>query len=77
MRLTDRQVAAIRYDVESLCGGDAVVQRFGLRFDDAASGGDVDLLVILPEAIVHPARLSATLSARISRCLFDEMFRDD
>jgi len=69
VRLTDQQVGAIRYEVESLCGEDAVVQLFGSRLDDAARGGDVDLLVTLPEAVVHPARLSAQLSARISRRL--------
>jgi hypothetical protein len=54
MRLTDQQVAAIRRAVSA---------------DDDARGGDVDLLVVLPEPVERPAMLSAQLSAKISRHL--------
>ncbi|MEX0372802.1 nucleotidyltransferase domain-containing protein [Spiribacter roseus] len=52
MRLTEQQVAAIRRAVSA---------------DDDARGGDVDLLVVLPEPVERPAMLSAQLSAKISR----------
>lgn len=67
MRLTDQQVAAIRREVSAVCGDDATVQLFGSRLDDDARGGDVDLLVVLPEPVERPAMLSAQLSAKISR----------
>lgn len=69
MRLTDEQVQAIRDSVSAIAGPSAQVHVFGSRLQDDARGGDVDLLVTLPEPVEHPARLSAHLSARISRSM--------
>ncbi len=69
MRLTPIQAAAIRRVVRQTAGEAARVFLFGSRLDDAARGGDVDLMVELPEPIDNPAVLSARLSARISRAL--------
>ena len=43
---------------------------FGSRLRDDARGGDVDLLVELPEAVEDPAVLASRLSALISRSLY-------
>jgi predicted nucleotidyltransferase len=67
MRSTDQQVAAICKVVSAVRGDDATVQPFGSRLDDAARGGDVDLLVVLPEPVERPVMLLAQLSAKISR----------
>lgn len=69
MRLTDEQIQAIRDSVRNVVGSSAKVRVFGSRLQDDARGGDLDLLVELPEAVEHPARLSAQLSARISRAM--------
>lgn len=69
MRLTDEQIQAIRDSVSDIAGPDARVRVFGSRLQDDARGGDLDLLVELPERVEHPARLSAHLSARISRAM--------
>jgi uncharacterized protein len=45
MRLTESEVAAIREEVARL-DPKAEIYLFGSRVDDAARGGDVDLLVI-------------------------------
>ncbi|MCG5524773.1 nucleotidyltransferase domain-containing protein [Ectothiorhodospira haloalkaliphila] len=67
MRLTPQQKTTIRRIVADQAGEAARVRLFGSRLDDTARGGDVDLLVELDEPVEQPARLSATLSARISR----------
>ena len=69
MRITDQQAQAIREIVHATAGSDASVTLFGSRLDDQARGGDLDLLVECPEAIVEPATLAATLAARISRTM--------
>jgi predicted nucleotidyltransferase len=52
-----------------LAGATASVRLFGSRTDDLARGGDVDLLLELPEPVDNPALLAARLSARTSRLL--------
>lgn len=69
MRLNESQIQSIRETVQRVAGPDAQVRVFGSRLSDDVPGGDVDLLVELPEAVAHPALLAARLSARISRSL--------
>jgi predicted nucleotidyltransferase len=69
MRLTEEQTVAIRRIVGEEAGDDCVVRVFGSRLDDAARGGDVDLLVQANHAVERPALLAARLSARLSRAL--------
>lgn len=49
MRLTEQQVQTIRELVRDGFGADARIRLFGSRTDEAAMGGDIDLLVELPE----------------------------
>ncbi|HEX7325139.1 MAG TPA: nucleotidyltransferase domain-containing protein [Rhodanobacteraceae bacterium] len=67
MRLTDQQVETIRTLVHAHCGGDARVHVFGSRTDDSAIGGDIDLLVELPQkaALVAEIALSAKLEQQL------------
>jgi predicted nucleotidyltransferase len=67
MRLSQPDIDAIKAVVTENCGERAVVRLFGSRLDDAAKGGDIDLMVELDEAVEHPARLSAWLSVKIMR----------
>ncbi len=67
MRLTPAQVALIKSAVADLAGPEARVRLFGSRLDDDARGGDVDLLLELPDPVERPALLAARLAARISR----------
>ena len=43
MRLTEREVEAIRASAREALGASAVVRLFGSRTDDARRGGDIDL----------------------------------
>jgi predicted nucleotidyltransferase len=69
MRLTGTQRQTIRRIVIEELGDSVTVKLFGSRLDDAARGGDIDLLVELAEPVEHPARLSARLSVRIMRAM--------
>lgn len=69
MRLSDTQIAAIRQVVAEQAGVAATVRLFGSRLDDAAKGGDVDLLVEIPSPVADPAPLAARIAGRISRAL--------
>ncbi len=69
MRLSRSDIDHIRQQVLDIAGPEARVRLFGSRVDDAARGGDVDLLVELPEPVDRPAQLSVMLSTGISRAL--------
>jgi predicted nucleotidyltransferase len=69
VRLTKQQIIAIHEIARQLAGADAEVRLFGSRIDDAARGGDVDLLLDLPSAVDNPAMLAARLSAKVSRVM--------
>ena len=42
---------------------------FGSRLDDAERGGDLDLLLELPESVDNPALMAAQMSAKVSRAM--------
>lgn len=69
VRLGAEQAEAIRRTVREIAGEKARVRLFGSRLDDAARGGDVDLLVELPEPVAEPVALAVRLEARLSRLL--------
>lgn len=69
MRLTGNQIHAIRQFAADIAGEQARVRLFGSRLDDAARGGDLDLLLELPVPADNPALLAARLSARVSRLM--------
>ena len=69
MRLTEQQINIIRHVVANLAGNNACVTLFGSRVDDTKKGGDIDLLISLPELVQHPAELSAKISAQLIRRL--------
>lgn len=69
MRLTDQQIDSIRHIVREAAGPAARTRVFGSRLRDDVSGGDLDLLVELPDPVAAPAELAARLSARISPSL--------
>lgn len=63
MRLTDCQAQSIRQLALQVAGSHARVRLFGSRLDDGARGGDLDLMIELPEPVANPALLAARLSA--------------
>ncbi len=69
MRLTKDQTRIIRELVHEVAGDRSSVRVFGSRLDDAAQGGDLDLLLELDEPAENPALLAAKLSARVSRAM--------
>ena len=42
---------------------------FGSRIDDTAHGGDIDLMLELPEPVDNPALMAAQMSALVSRAM--------
>ena len=69
MRLTGDQVEAIRRLAIEVDGDQVRVRVFGSRLDDAARGGDVDIMLELAEPVDNPALLAAQMSARVSRVM--------
>jgi predicted nucleotidyltransferase len=69
MRLTDSQIQAIRRLAQQIAGVESRVRVFGSRLDDAAHGGDLDLMLELTEPVENPALLAAQMSARVSRAM--------
>lgn len=55
--------------MRELAGDQATVRIFGSRLDDAARGGDLDLLLELDSVVENPAMLASNVSARVSRLL--------
>lgn len=70
MRINDKQHIEIKKIVELLAGPQAIVTLFGSRVDDTKKGGDVDILVELPDSVDSPALLAAKLSVKISNLMF-------
>lgn len=69
MRLTANQIQTIRQLAYQLAGSRSRVRVFGSRLDDAAHGGDLDLMLELPEPVDNPALLAAQMSAQVSRAM--------
>lgn len=69
MRLTDYQTQFIRHLAHQMAGSQSRVRVFGSRLDDTAHGGDLDLMLELPEPADNPALLAAQMSAQVSRVM--------
>jgi predicted nucleotidyltransferase len=69
MRLTDDQIQTIRRLARQVAGSQARVRVFGSRLDDAAHGGDIDLMLELSEPLDNPALMAAQMSALVSRAM--------
>jgi predicted nucleotidyltransferase len=69
VRLTDHQIELIRQLAHQVAGSQSRVRVFGSRLDDSALGGDIDLLLELPEPVDNPALLAAQMSAQVSRAM--------
>jgi predicted nucleotidyltransferase len=69
MRLSDQQVQIIRALVREGLGSEARVCVFGSRVDETATGGDIDLLIELPEkaALAREIALAARLEQQLGR----------
>jgi len=69
MRLTAAQIEMIRHTTVGVFGERARVTLFGSRVNDAAKGGDVDLMIEVPSSVSEPALLSARVASRVSRAM--------
>lgn len=69
MRLSLAQIAMIHDTALAVFGEQARVTLFGSRVNDAAKGGDVDLMIELSGSIAEPALLSARVASRVSRAM--------
>ena len=69
MRLTDYQIQAILQLARQVAGKQTRVRVFGSRLDDTAHGGDIDLMLELPEPVDNPALMAAQMAAQVSRAM--------
>lgn len=70
MRLTDDQTQVIRQLARQVGGNQSRVRVFGSRLDDTAHGGDLDLMLELPDPVDNPALMAAQMAALVSRAMF-------
>lgn len=71
MRLTHREREIVLGATRKHFGAKASVWLFGSRVDDAARGGDIDLLVRIPGALESPLRATLAMEADIQSALDD------
>ena len=69
MRLSKKQIQTIQDIARQVAGKRGRIRVFGSRLDDNARGGDLDLLLELPEAVAQPALMAAQMSAKVSRLM--------
>lgn len=69
MRLTNQKIQTIRQLARQVAGSQSRVRVFGSRLDDTAHGGDLDLMLELPEPVDNPALIAAQMSAQVSRAM--------
>lgn len=69
MRITKQEIQAIRELARQVAGEQSRVRVFGSRLDDTAHGGDVDLMLELPEPVENPALMAARMAAQVSRAM--------
>ena len=72
MRLTEPQINAIKHTAHAVLGEGAHVTLFGSRVNDAAKGGDIDLLFTAPANIDNPAQTVGRIYAQLVRQLGDQ-----
>ncbi|MCL7929746.1 nucleotidyltransferase domain-containing protein [Halomonas llamarensis] len=72
MRLTNVQRETIKGVTKELFGSDAEVKLFGSRLDDAAKGGDIDLLVVSEALIKNKVQKALYMVARLQVKLGDQ-----
>lgn len=69
MRLTNSQAQVILQLAHKVAGSQARVRVFGSRLHDAGQGGDLDIMLELPEPVDNPALMAAQISAQVSRTM--------
>lgn len=69
MRLNQAHVQALKQMIVEEAGPSARLHLFGSRLDDAARGGDVDLLLELDAPVAQPVPLIASVATRASRIM--------
>lgn len=69
MRLAHSDRKLITETVRNMLGPDTVVRLFGSRLDDARRGGDIDLLVEVPQPLHQRVMTACRLAARLERAL--------
>lgn len=72
MRLSSQEIRTIKAQAVATFGPAVAVRLFGSRADDAARGGDIDLMVSTSEPVERPALLAATLTARLQLALGEQ-----
>ena len=72
MRLSAAEQSTILQTVSAVAGPQARVFLFGSRTDDGAKGGDIDLLVDVPQPVESPVRLGARIGAQLQLALGDQ-----
>ncbi len=71
MRLTEYEKSTIVAKVKEVLGS-VDITLFGSRVDDNAKGGDIDLYLKTPNPVARPAKVIASIEAKIILALGDQ-----
>ena len=71
MRLTPAQIDTIQSTVHAVLGEGAQVTLFGSRVDDAAKGGDIDLLLEADAPVANKPQVVGQIYVKLIRQLGD------
>lgn len=71
MRITPQEAAAIRRITTEVAGAHAKVSLFGSRTRDHLRGGDIDLLIELPEPTADKLAISIRTGAKLQLAIGD------
>lgn len=69
MRVTSDQLQLFKMLGRRYFGADAELRLFGSRADDSLRGGDIDILLDIPDRVGNPALLAAKFAAKVSRLM--------
>ena len=69
MRLDSSQIQIIRSIINEILGQDAKIILFGSRVDDAARGGDIDLMITVKEQPINTVFTASLIAAKLERAL--------
>ncbi|GAB6050971.1 hypothetical protein JCM16106_18220 [Hydrogenophilus islandicus] len=80
VRLDQKTIAIIKTEVARMLGDNVTIRLFGSRADDSQRGGDIDLLIEIPQPLPHrivmECKIAAALFIKLGGRKVDVLIKD-